>query len=1345
MRRQAVEWSIICASMVLLGVWFACAGVAYAVEFGSLGSGAGQFANIAGMAASASSGDLYIVDKPNNRVTEFTAGGAFVRAWGWGVAESSPQQQLEVCTSQCFAGLAGPGAGEFSEPEGIAVDNAVGGSYGDVYVADGANGRVEKFNSEGGFLLAFGEEVNISKVAERQAQEAAKETVTVTAQEEDVCTGQAGEECGAGTPGATGGPAMELGAASITVGSTGLVYVGDSSRVAVFGEDGEYLRSEALANEAAEPVGQINAIAVSFSGDLYVIAETEAVAQYEEQAGGSFTFLRTLTGGHAAQALAYDAADGTVFVENEGVGHHDFYEYNAVGARTEVFPAGSDVYQSKGIAWDEGDGSHELYRAGGETGTTITSVAPPSPGPLVLSVSAQVAPRGAVSFEALVDPEAAESTVKFEYAPESGAYAATPVQTIPEEAGGEPNFSEEPVKATVAGLVAGERYSYRLVAKNNNGTTTSSTGAFTMLPAAGIQNESASAVTAESATLEAEINPFEAPTEYTFEYRQRDAGQYTRVEPTGKVGAADEFMHVDAHVVGLKPRTSYEFRLAATNAFVPQGQSAVYGPQAQFVTQPAGTPLALPDGRGWELVSPVHKQAAGFEVPNLRGGVVQAAANGDGITYLATASTEANPTGEPGPEWVQVLSQHASGGGWSSHDIASPHEQEWKFTEGKLAEFAAFSPDLSIGLVTPRGETLLGGASERTPYLRRQAACEGLEPGVECYLPLLDTQDVTSGEKWGGSPSVSTVDIAFGGATPDLSHVALLSGVPLTAGAEGAGIYEWSAGRLQLVSLLPGTPEKTTACPIVGGQGRQVLRNTVVAGGDRVIFGSCVGEGGHLYMREFAGDRTVELDVAEGGAPGVSPAVFQDASETGSAVFFTDEARLTNDARTAAQEPDLYVYEASGDSAASPGAVTDLTVPVNSGESADVLGTIPGTSTDGSTVYLVAKGVLTHAANEHGEEATSGQPNLYEVQRVSEGGQTRWVATFIATLSEEDSQDWSALDTMPVGVSEDGGWLAFMSSRSLTGYDNQDLVSGQRDEEVFLYDAAAHRLVCASCDPSGARPRGLEWSNTGEFPTPPLIDAEKVWAGRWIASVIPAADPEELGVGVYPPRYLSDSGRLFFDSVDSLVPQDANGVSDVYEYEPEGVGSCASDAVSYSYGENGCVGLISSGSSPEESVFLDASENGDDVFFLTSAKLTSQETGDSYNVYDAHVCGVGWECQQSSGSPPPCRTAAQCKAGTQPLAGGLSPASSTFEGPGNLVSKTKTATKPSKKAKKARSTKCRAKAGRIKKAGKRRRALARCAAASRRSRAHRAARRGRARKSSGRGLGKATSGQEAGR
>jgi hypothetical protein len=183
------------------------------------------------------------------------------------------------------------------------------------------------------------------------------------------------------------------------------------------------------------------------------------------------------------------------------------------------------------------------------------------------------------------------------------------------------------------------------------------------------------------------------------------------------------------------------------------------------------------------------------------------------------------------------------------------------------------------------------------------------------------------------------------------------------------------------------------------------------------------------------------------------------------------------------------------------------------------------------------------------------------------------------------------------------------------------------------------------------------------------------------------------------PRYLFDSGRLFFDSADGLVGQAANGVEDVYEFEPEKVGSCSSTSSSGSSTYKpertlkieegtpqertvqepaGCVGLISSGSSSEESAFLDASagggegedgepgqEGGDNVFFLTSARLSPLDVDSARDVYDAHVCGVGWACPTPSPAPPVCEGDA-CQNVVAPP-GELTPGSLTFSGPGNLA------------------------------------------------------------------------------
>jgi hypothetical protein len=284
--------------------------------------------------------------------------------------------------------------------------------------------------------------------------------------------------------------------------------------------------------------------------------------------------------------------------------------------------------------------------------------------------------------------------------------------------------------------------------------------------------------------------------------------------------------------------------------------------------------------------------------------------------------------------------------------------------------------------------------------------------------------------------------------------------------------------------------------------------------------------------------------------------------------------------------------------------------------------------------------------------------------------------TPIAVLSGEDNPDWakgaSVLAGLTARVSPGGAWLAFMSDRSLTGYDNRDAQSGQPDEEVFVYHAQASesgklepgRLVCASCNPSGARPAGAEYRKLKGG----LVGGFGVWpVETWIAANVPGWTPYIQKDALYQSRYLSDEGRLFFNSSDALVPQDINNNEDVYEFEPVGVGGCSPASATFSARSGGCVALISSGRAPGESGFLDASESGNDVFFLTGETLVPQDVDTALDVYDAHACSPGVPCLSSSTSPPACTTADACRAAptSQPQVFGAGP-SETFSGAGNL-------------------------------------------------------------------------------
>ncbi len=112
------------------------------------GSGAGQLDNPRGV-ASDPSGDVYVADLYNDRIDEFSAAGAFIKAYGWGVSDG--MGKFETCTSSCQSGIGGSGAGQLDYPEDVATDRS-----GGVYVADYFNHRIDEFSAAGAFIKAYG-------------------------------------------------------------------------------------------------------------------------------------------------------------------------------------------------------------------------------------------------------------------------------------------------------------------------------------------------------------------------------------------------------------------------------------------------------------------------------------------------------------------------------------------------------------------------------------------------------------------------------------------------------------------------------------------------------------------------------------------------------------------------------------------------------------------------------------------------------------------------------------------------------------------------------------------------------------------------------------------------------------------------------------------------------------------------------------------------------------------------------------------------------------------------------------------------------------------------------------
>jgi hypothetical protein len=125
---------------------------------------------------------------------------------------------------------------------------------------------------------------------------------------------------------------------------------------------------------------------------------------------------------------------------------------------------------------------------------------------------------------------------------------------------------------------------------------------------------------------------------------------------------------------------------------------------------------------------------------------------------------------------------------------------------------------------------------------------------------------------------------------------------------------------------------------------------------------------------------------------------------------------------------------------------------------------------------------------------------------------------------------------------------------------------------------------------------------------------------------------------------------------------------------------------------------LSGGVSPAHSSFLDASENGNDVFIGTRANLVGSDEDGLFDVYDVGV--------HSQPVAPPLCTGTGCQGVPNPQPIFATPSSVTFEGVGNFAAPSKESTakaKPKKKSKhKKKRKKSKAKKSARKAGGRRR-------------------------------------------
>ena len=591
-------------------------------------------------------------------------------------------------------------------------------------------------------------------------------------------------------------------------------------------------------------------------------------------------------------------------------------------------------------------------------------------------------------------------------------------------------------------------------------------------------------MTTTSGVLWAEVDPEGSSTRYHFEYLTAAAyeanlaaghegfdGARPVPSSTGLgIGAGSSPVAVSFTLTApsnpLVPATAYRYRVVAVSA-----GGTTLSVAHTLRTRDTGPPPGLPDGRSWEMVSPIDKGGGAIAGPGqlFGGGEIQAAAGGGALTY-GSATAFADPGAAPPVS--QYLSVRGAGG-WSTQNISAPLESGGYGDAPDGAPFRLFSADLGWGVTLNGSRCALEGTCAPSYSLWSAGSLQTLPtaPGLR-----------------------------FEGAGPDLRHFVF--------GAED-GLYGWSGGALETISA-------------TGGAILAAPSGAVSDDGSHVYF--TLAEDGPIYLYQ-TGSGVVPVPETIGAA------AFQAASVDGSLAYFTRGGQL-------------YRYDAAAETSS----------PIASG----VTGVL-AVSPDGSRVYYQDAGGL----------------------EVWHDGEAKLIAAGADSAFPSDSPPATAT----ARLSADGTVLAFLSAAPIGGYDNTDAETGLPDTEVYLYDAEADSLVCASCNPTGERPGG--------------------------SASIPGALVNGTTTA-YRPRALSADGRrLFFETADALVKGDTNAALDVYQWEAAGEGSCAEAP--------GCVAPISSDRG-EGGRLLDASADGADVFFLTGDSLVGIDPG-SIDAYDARVGG----------------------------------------------------------------------------------------------------------------------------
>jgi hypothetical protein len=857
-----------------------------------------------------------------------------------------------------------------------------------------------------------------------------------------------------------------------------------------------------------------------------------------------------------------------------------------------------------------------------------------------------------------------------------------------------------PFAGTVEGLEPSTPYFLRIETQNNNGSVkhtypgkpypTATTTAATAVPPV-IEKEATTSITSTGATLSAYINPKRFATTYTFEYALKSviespqmwsSPEVHRSEATQLPEINNVGQPVSYRVTGISPGDVYVWRVSAENeggttvggekTFT--AQHAAAGPTGGCPNQQFRSGIAsyLPDCRAYEQATPTDKE--GIDVQGLPDWFVAGAdPTNPRVAFINYSGNGIPGAGGGRQDFTPMLSSLADGS-WSTASLFPPETPRARF-----ASFLGLSGNLRFALAEVKDNPNRGTSNVGIVGL------DLIDTVTDTVTPI-----VTSGEK---------ASFAFHGdaVAGDGSYVIFESELPVAPGAAPGvnNLYRWdrTTNLVTTVGIVPtGAGERAPALGSFGGayewlgefgpntedggaSANQYVEaiHAIGPGGRQIYFTE--GSTGRLFLRRGLDGTTPATVEASKPNEGVTdpyveeelfgerlPAAFQEATPDGTLAFFTSREKLTADAATGPFDggTDLYRFDAATDS------LVDITGGLETSgdpDGAHVIGLL-GTSADGSSGYFAAESAI-------GIGGTAGQPNIYRFEEDGSGG---FQFSFVATLQAGDTGNWAiktyAGQPSPntfagktSRVSPDGKTLLFTSKASLNNYDNRGCGTGGEHtnpcQELFLYSVARGGPVCISCNPTGETVRG---------------DSGLASTGLNVSFQTPSGNNP---IDQLTRNLSSDGDRVFFQTPDSLVPEDENGQDcrylrhtevgalalpsclDVYEWEAPGTpgGTCTKVEVN-----GGCLYLLSSGDSADASDFVDASADGSNAFIATSSQLVPTDRDQLYDLYDVHA--DGGLATQFVEPTSPCE-AEGCRSTSIQAPDPASPGTASFAGPSN--------------------------------------------------------------------------------